>query len=135
MKIKLYDIEKFVKDQSAGEYEVHRDKKIAIFLNSEYKGLYMSFDCVGYEINGENDTIEIATNSVADMKPNTIRIINSHCMNVPLKEFLEKCTFEVVDEKDYFSVFSYHSTKDRVRANYREMIAELKELGIKGEDA
>jgi len=129
MKIKVYDIEKFVHEQSKGEHEVHARRKLAVMLNSKGVGLVMDTDACGYEIKGWDDTIEFPTNLTKNKKPNTFSICNSHNLECPLKEFLADATFEIMDDKTFFR-WDYNP---RTSKNYRDMIAFLTKNGYKGE--
>ena len=109
IKVNIYDIAKFVEDDTDGKYvPFDYDGGAAILIKSvDGTGCIVDFEAIGESFNSVNDTITLRLNDVPD--EGKFYIMPQYEAKVSIKEILDKAPKKTMTVDEFFTKRNYNS--------------------------
>lgn len=127
IKVNVYDIDKFVFDETNGEYiTFYYREGAAIILKKDGTGCIVDYEAVGESFDSVNDEITIAVNKIDknSYKKNSVFIVPSHDLKVTVAEIMDSAPVKSMTVDEFFTKRNYNS---RCENNFSEVEEYLTE--------
>ena len=132
--VDVYDLGKFIADNTDGQYEPHYMHKAAIIVTPSGKGCIADYEAIGQDFNSVNDEVKIPLHEKeteeVDEQGNKVRHISlmaTHSVEVPVKDIINEASKQTMTYKEFFNKYKYN---DRCAHNFKELIDYLKNNGM-----
>ena len=108
IKINVYDIAKFVEDDTDGKYVPfdYDGSGAAILIKPDGTGCIVDFEAIGESFNSVNDTVVLRLNDVPD--DGKFYIMPQYETEVSIKEILDKAPKKTMTVDDFFTKRNYN---------------------------
>ena len=132
--VDVYDLDKFIADNTDGQYEPHYMHKAAIIVAPNGKGCIVDYEAIGQDFDSIEDEVNIPLHEKeteeVDEQGNKVRhisLVATHSVEVPVQDIINEASKETMTYREFFNKYKYN---DRCSKNFRELIAHLKKNGM-----